>query len=88
MATEKRQNEPALVCAAQRGDKEALQLLLKRNWAWRTIYGGSLRGAGDTVCLAMVSAVGAILTLELSGWLIAKFFPSLGGTGSVDSRHG
>lgn len=34
MATEKRQNEPALVCAAQRGDKEALQLLLRRNWTW------------------------------------------------------
>lgn len=34
MATEKGQNEPALVCAAQRGDKEALQLLLRRNWTW------------------------------------------------------
>ena len=34
MATERRQNEPALVCAAQRGDKEALQLLLRCNWAW------------------------------------------------------
>lgn len=28
------QNESALVCAAQRGDKEALQWLLKRNWTW------------------------------------------------------
>ena len=28
------QNESALACAARRGDKEALQLLLKRNWAW------------------------------------------------------
>jgi len=28
------QNESALACAAQRGDKEALQLLLKRNWGW------------------------------------------------------
>jgi len=34
MATEKGQNEPALVCAAQKGDKEAMQLLLKRNWKW------------------------------------------------------
>jgi RNA polymerase sigma-70 factor (ECF subfamily) len=34
MRTERRQNEPALVCAAQRGDKEAMQLLLKRNWKW------------------------------------------------------
>jgi RNA polymerase sigma-70 factor (ECF subfamily) len=28
------ENESALACAAQRGDKEALQLLLKRNWGW------------------------------------------------------
>ena len=34
MAEEKRQNESALVCAAQRRDKTALQLLLKRNWPW------------------------------------------------------
>jgi RNA polymerase sigma-70 factor (ECF subfamily) len=34
MATERGQNERALVCAAQRGDKEALQLLFRHNWAW------------------------------------------------------
>lgn len=34
MAPERRQNESALVCAAQRRDKEALQLLLTRNWPW------------------------------------------------------
>jgi len=34
MATERRQNESALVCAAQRHDKEALQRLLTRNWSW------------------------------------------------------
>ncbi len=28
------QDESALVCAARRGDKEALQLLLRRHWAW------------------------------------------------------
>jgi len=28
------ENESALACAAQRGDKEALQLLLNRNWGW------------------------------------------------------
>lgn len=49
--------------------------------AARTIYSGSLRGAGDTVWLAMVSAVGAILILGLGGWLIAKFFPSFGALG-------
>jgi len=30
----KRQNESSLVCSAQHGDKEAMQLLLTRNWAW------------------------------------------------------
>jgi len=34
MKAKKRQNESALVCSSQRGDKEALQLLLTRNWAW------------------------------------------------------
>ena len=34
MATERGQNERALVRAAQRGDKEALQLLFRSNWAW------------------------------------------------------
>ncbi len=49
--------------------------------AARTIYSGSLRGAGDTVWLAIISAVGAILILGLGGWLIAMFFPSLGALG-------
>ncbi len=34
MATKEGQNESALVCAARQGDKEALRLLLTRNWAW------------------------------------------------------
>jgi MATE family multidrug resistance protein len=45
------------------------------------IYSGSLRGAGDTVWLATVSALGAIVILGVGGWLIAKFFPSLGPMG-------
>lgn len=49
--------------------------------ATRTIYSGSLRGAGDTVWLAIVSAVGAVLILGLGGWLIARFFPSYGALG-------
>jgi len=49
--------------------------------ATRTIYGGALQGAGDTVWLAIISAVGAILILGFGGWLIAKFFPSLGALG-------
>ena len=34
MKAKKRQNESALVYSAQRGDKEALQQLLTRNWTW------------------------------------------------------
>jgi MATE family multidrug resistance protein len=49
--------------------------------AARSIYSGSLRGAGDTVWLACVSTVGAILILGLGGWLIARFFPSLDALG-------
>ncbi|MBW7990207.1 MAG: MATE family efflux transporter [Planctomycetes bacterium] len=49
--------------------------------AARSIYSGSLRGAGDTVWLAIISAVGAVLILGLGGWLIARFFPSLGALG-------
>jgi MATE family multidrug resistance protein len=49
--------------------------------AARTIYSGSLRGAGDTVWLAIISAVGAVVILGLGGWLVAMFFPSLGALG-------
>jgi MATE family multidrug resistance protein len=49
--------------------------------ATRTIYSGSLRGAGDTVWLALISAVGAIFILGLGGWLTAWLFPSLGALG-------
>ena len=45
--------------------------------AARIIYGGALRGAGDTVWLAVVSAVGAALILGLGGWLVVKLVPSL-----------
>jgi len=34
MTAEVGQNESALVCAAREGDKEALGLLLTRNWSW------------------------------------------------------
>lgn len=34
MKVKKRQNESALVYSAQRGDKEAMKLLLTRNWTW------------------------------------------------------
>ncbi len=49
--------------------------------AARIIYSGSLRGAGDTVWLAGMSATGAIVILGLGGFLISEFFPQLGAVG-------
>lgn len=49
--------------------------------AARIIYSGSLRGAGDTVWLAIVSAVGAVIILGIGGILIVIFLPSLGPIG-------
>lgn len=43
------QNESALVCAAQRCDKEALQLLLTRNWLWLKGLVFSIVGDADEV---------------------------------------
>ena len=45
--------------------------------AARTIYGGSLRGAGDTAWLAIVSAIGSVFILGIGGYLTTKLFPSL-----------
>jgi MATE family multidrug resistance protein len=49
--------------------------------AARTIYSGSLRGAGDTLWLAIASALGAVVVLGLGGVLIVEFFPGLGSLG-------
>lgn len=49
--------------------------------AARTIYSGSLRGAGDTLWLAIASALGAVVVLGLGGVLIVQFFPALGSLG-------
>jgi len=49
--------------------------------AARVIYGGSLRGAGDTIWLAIVSAAGAAGVLGLAGLLVVIFIPSLGALG-------
>jgi len=47
--TEVRQNESALVFAAQRRDKEALQRLLMRNWSWLKGLVYSIVGDADEV---------------------------------------
>ena len=49
MATRVRQNESALACAAQRGEKEALQQLLTHNWAWLKGLVYSILGDADDV---------------------------------------
>jgi RNA polymerase sigma-70 factor (ECF subfamily) len=49
MTTERRQNESALVCAAQRSDKEALQRLLIRNWPWLKGLVYSILGDADQI---------------------------------------
>lgn len=49
--------------------------------AARIIYSGSLRGAGDTIWLAIISAVAAVVVLGLGGLLVVTLFPSLGSLG-------
>ena len=49
MTIERKQNESALVCAAQRHDKEALQRLLTRNWPWLKGLVYSIVGDADEV---------------------------------------
>jgi MATE family multidrug resistance protein len=49
--------------------------------AARTIYSGALRGAGDTIWLAIVSGAGAVLILWLGGAIMATAFPALGALG-------
>lgn len=45
----KRQNESALVCLAQRGDKDALQQLFVRNWTWLKGLVYSVVGRADQI---------------------------------------
>lgn len=46
--------------------------------AVRIIYDGSLRGAGDTLWLALTSVVGAAAILGLGGWMAVTLLPSWG----------
>ena len=49
--------------------------------ATRIIYGGALRGAGDTMWLALVSGVGALGILGIGGALTVRLFPAFGALG-------
>ena len=64
MTGERNQNESALVCAAQRRDKEALQLLLKRNWPWlRGLVYSIVADAGEVddvlqdICIRVITKI-------------------------------
>jgi len=49
--------------------------------AARIVYGGALRGAGDTMWLALVSGVGAIVVVGLGGSVVVRALPSAGAVG-------
>jgi RNA polymerase sigma-70 factor, ECF subfamily len=64
MEINRTQNESALVCAAREGDKEALDTLLIRHWAWlKALVYGVLADAQDLddvmqeVCLRVVTRI-------------------------------
>jgi len=67
MATERKQNESALVCAAQRRDKEALQRLLTRNWPWlKGLVYSILGDAGEVddvlqdICVRVIAKIDSL----------------------------
>lgn len=49
--------------------------------ATRIVYNGALRGAGDTVWLALISVAGAVGVLGVGGLVIVALLPSLGAVG-------
>ena len=68
MTPEAGQNESALVCAAQKGDKEAMRLLLTGNWAWLKglVYSitGNSNDVDDVLQDICVRVIGKINTLR------------------------
>jgi len=67
MTTERGHNERALVCAAQRGDKEALQLLFRHNWAWlKGLVYSIVQNADDIddvlqdICVRVISKIDSL----------------------------
>lgn len=77
MATSEGQNEAALVCAAQGGDKEALRQLFTRNWSWLKGLVYSIIGGPDEVddvlqdiCVRVIEKIGSIRQPErFQPWL-------------------
>ncbi|MHC4329844.1 MAG: RNA polymerase sigma factor [Planctomycetota bacterium] len=72
-----RQNESALACAAQRGDKKALQQLLTHNWAWLKGLVYSILGDADDVddvlqdiCIRVITKIDTLREPErFRSWL-------------------
>ncbi|HSV99662.1 MAG TPA: sigma-70 family RNA polymerase sigma factor [Sedimentisphaerales bacterium] len=70
-------NEVMLVCAARRGDKDALQTLLSRNWSWvRGLVYGVLRDASDLddvmqeICVRVITRIQTLREPErFRAWL-------------------
>jgi RNA polymerase sigma-70 factor (ECF subfamily) len=67
MKAEAEQNESALVCAARGGDKEALRLLLTRNWAWlKALVYGIIADANEVddilqdICVRVISKINTL----------------------------
>ncbi len=71
------QNELSLVVAAYRGDKEALQELLKANWGWLkglvySVLGGpqDLDDVMQEICLRVIQNIGSLREPQrFRGWL-------------------
>jgi RNA polymerase sigma-70 factor (ECF subfamily) len=73
-----RQNESALVCSARKGDKEALQTLIERNWQWLkglvySVTSGRPQEIDDImqeVCLRLISKIKTLNEPErFKAWL-------------------
>jgi RNA polymerase sigma-70 factor (ECF subfamily) len=77
MTPEKTQNESALVCAARQGEKEALRLLLTRNWSWLKALVYSIVPDDDDlddllqdICLRVISKIASLREPErFRSWL-------------------
>ncbi|MBN2129767.1 MAG: RNA polymerase sigma factor [Sedimentisphaerales bacterium] len=77
MKAQREQNEWALACAARRGDREAVRVLLLQNWTWlRGLLYGVLGDAHDVddvlqdVCLRVLAKIHTLREPErFRGWL-------------------
>ena len=77
MMVDRTDNELALVCTARRGDKEALQELLRRNWAWlKGLVYSVLANAQDLddvmqeICLRVITRIHTLREPErFRAWL-------------------